>query len=423
MDNDLDKTVENAEGKEMVPPDAINTGNSIRIVDQIGKETVDNLTKLSKQCLPKFEEDQSAIDNLGKDVFDNLTSVIDRELDRPDRKNDHSKEINDIVRSMTGEFQNTVSDYGGNDSTISKASNSISNWISEKRYKWKMKKFDSKSLLERFQHVKVQLTQQNAILDSNISWGRSMMDESTKSAKQLMKFIALIEIVRDDANKQIVDLQEHQKQLSNNTIEWQDNQARISNLAFIVHKLDIKHTEYISALFDAYNTNAQIMNIITISDGIKNKTNHIMNYTINKMKNVVVQIEFMIQTRGIAAMDDNIEKSTETALDMQRRLSEEGTKYITSISESPDTTRESILASAASIVKQNNAYMEAIEEGRRQRQDVEQAAIEGIHTISENMSEKNIKTIQRMLDPTSNNDKPIEDSDSTESIEKQTLNA
>lgn len=398
--------------------------NAVRILDQLPKDTVEKLYGIAGKCLDKFKNDQNSIDDLGSDVLKNLNSIIDRELDRPNHGNDQSQEINDIVRSMTGDFQSTVKDYDSNTlEIIDKKGNALKQWFQSKMYKRKMKRFDSKPILDRFNIVKAKLTQQNAIIDSNISWGQSMMNENIELSRQLAKFIALIEIVRDNAQIEVDSIKNEQSHLNTTDMKWQENQQKISSLAFIIHKLDIKHTEYLSSLFDAYHTNAQIMNLITISDSIKNKTNHIMNYTLNKMKQVVLQIDFMLRVRDVASMDDSIQRSSESALALQRRMSEDGIPYITSIAESPSITKESIIADASSIVHQNNAYIAEIEEGRRKRIEVERAAVRGMETINESMMKKDQDTVHAMLGDEYDNDDMDANHDESKSIEEQTMEA
>ena len=382
---------------------SVDTTKKIRFIDQIDEDTSRKLIELAPQALTEFEKDENKLSTFGSDVVKSVNMIVDKELDRPDKKNlNDSKELNALIRSMTGEFQETITDYQPNAflDDVDKKANALVRWFNGKRNRLKKWRFDSQSILQRFKYVETKLTEKNAVLDTNISWGYSMMEENRNASVNLVKIISMLEAIRDEATREVESLTERQKSLEQTDLEWQNIQDRISTLSVIIHEIDIKHTEYVVALFDAYGTNNQILTIITISQGIRNKTDHIINSTIKDMKKAILQIDALMQAKSAADLDENVINASEAARALQRQTAENSVGYIASVMEAPSTSAESILAMAKSVIKQNEDYINAINEGAKKRAEVENAAVDGMKMISDSASDTSRKVVQAMLNDT-----------------------
>ena len=75
----------------------------------------------------------------------------------------------------------------------------------------------------------------------------------------------------------------------------------------------------------------------------------------------------------------------------------ENTRYVMNIAESPSTSAEEIIATAKSLVAQNNEVIAAIEEGTRKRAEVEQAVATGVVIIDQSVRNRNERIINALM--------------------------
>lgn len=391
---DVDTTTS---GSELTNTTRSGASKRVRLSDAMDRNMVHEIEKNAPQVLDKFKEDRNNIDSFGEESLKRLNSQVDACLNqyRGEVGAADSKEVKDILRTMTGDFNDVAKNYGT--FAIDKPVNSITRWVRSKFNGVRKWNYDRKDVLEKFNMAEAELAGQVARLSDNITRSEIAIVQNRKAQYELVKLAIAMELVRDLADKEVSEIEEQQSGLEHTDFKWNDLQQRKALLASIIHGVDEKHTEYVSAIFSAYYTAEQMNNIIQLSQGMKSKTNHIINTNIPDMKRVISQIDMMMQARDSAEVGDRVRQADKKINKLGDEVMTEGTAYVSSVSESPTITPEQIQGKVESMIKQNDEIVSAIEEGSKKRLEVEKAAINGINNIGASVRTRNDKVVNAML--------------------------
>lgn len=391
--------VKEKQNKELASADGAVNANRIRFIDRMNKSTQLDIRSRANGLLGEFTKNENLLNHFGDRTMTKVNSIVDKSLDKTNNKMDY-KEINDIVRNMTGMFDERIKDYEKNSSSfdvVKKDSSGIPAFFNRLFNRTKEYNFDSKPLLERFDIVEKKLRINNTTLENNIKWGNDLTEANNESIDNLIKVIALLEAVRDEAEVRVEELDGKKAATDIGDPMWHRIEDERATVANVIHDIDTKHSEYVVRLFDAYSTNAQIRNVIAISQSVGQKSNQVVSSVIPGMKQVIHQIETTIDARKSAELIDNIQGASEDLRELQARTAVENTKYVMQISESPTESAESIMKTAQALVQSNNEFIAAIEEGTRKREEVEHAVMSGVKLINESVRDRDTRIVDAML--------------------------
>lgn len=374
--------------------------NVIRFIDRMDEKKRTNIIKNADYVLDRFMEDENRINHYGDKALQAVNQVVDNKLDRiSSDKEMNYPEINKIIRDMTGDFNESVEKYEKHASSfdLEQRESAMKRWIQEKMDAFRRRQFDAQSLIERFDYVEKKLASNNSKLAGNISWGQQLIEANNTAIDNLIIVTASIEAIRDIAEKKANELADKMSTIDITTPDWHRIDDERAALAVIIHDLDIKHSEYVVRLFDAHATNAQVRNIVAISQGIRQKSGQIVNSVIPQMKTVISEISATMTARSSAELIQSVQDAAESARQHLNRASLENTKYVMDIAESPTQTPESILARAKSINDQNNEFIASIENGTKRRMEVEQAVVNGIVLIDKSVRDRDARIINALM--------------------------
>lgn len=370
----------------------------IRFIDKIDDNHKNKIIKERDYILEKFINDENSINHYGDKVIARVNQIVDNKLSKVSSDKDMNyPEINKLIRDMTGEFTEQVDDYQSTSFDLNKSENSVKRWFKKKMDAFKKNRFDAQSLNQRFDYVRAKLASNNAKLSDNISWGQQLIRENNNAIDNLIILTASIEGIRDEAERRARELQAKLKEIDITTPDWHRIDDERTALAVIIHDLDIKHNECVVRLFDAHATNAQIRNIIAISQGIKQKSSQVETSVIPQMKLVISEIEATMQAKSSAELIQSVQDSAEAARHYLNKASLENTKYSMDIAESPTQSAQSIMERAQSIEAQNNELIASIVDGTRRRREVEQAVVTGVQLIDKSVRDRDRRIIDALM--------------------------
>lgn len=370
----------------------------IRFIDKIDENHKNKIIKERDFILEKFINDENSINHYGDKVIARVNQIVDNKLSKVSSDKDMNyPEINKLIRDMTGEFTEQVDDYQSTSFDLNKSESAVKKWFKKKMDAFKKNRFDAQSLNQRFDYVKAKLASNNAKLSDNISWGQQLIRENNNAIDNLIILTASIEGIRDEAERRARELQKQLKETDITNPEWHRIDDERTALAVIIHDLDIKHNECVVRLFDAHATNAQIRNIIAISQGIKQKSSQVETSVIPQMKLVISEIEATMQAKSSAELIQSVQDSAEAARHYLNKASLENTKYSMDIAESPTQSAQSIMERAQSIEAQNNELIASIIDGTRRRREVEQAVVTGVQLIDKSVRDRDRRIIDALM--------------------------
>lgn len=389
--------VDTVSGSALTSETRSGAAGQVRLSSEMEGDVVNEIREKAPKVLAEFKKNRNSLDSFGQDSFKKLNSQVDACLNqyRNETGAGESKEVMDILRSMTGKFDDVTKDYGT--FAIDKPSHSITRWVRSKFNGVRKWNYDRKDLLEKFDMAEAELAGTSARMSDNITRSEIAIAQNREAQYELIKLAIAMELVRDLADNEVSKIEQQQSGLERTELKWNDLQQQKALLATIIHGVDEKHTEYVSAIFSAYYTAEQMTNIIQLSQGMKSKTNHIINTNIPDMKRVISQIDMMMQARNSAEVGDRVRQADRKINELGDEVMVDGTAYVSSVVESPTTTPEQIQSKVESMIKQNDEIVSAIEEGSKKRLEVEKAAIDGINRIGTSVRSRNDKVVNAML--------------------------
>lgn len=372
--------------------------NVIRFLDKMEPDVHDKLVKAAEPTLEIFLQDENRINHYGDKVVEKVNDLVDKQLEHVSKKANYP-EINKMIRDMTGDFGDSVEEYEKNSSfdLIDEHTSKFKRWLIQRKETMRRKKFDSQAMVERFNYIESKLNEKNAELAYNIDWGHRLIVANNQAIDNLIRITAAIEATRDLASQRANELAAQLKQIDISDPDWHRIDDERTALAVVIHDLDVKHAEYVTKLFDAHASNAQVRNIIAISQGIRQKSNSIVTSTIPNMKKVIAQITMTMEARGQAEFINNAQNAEKTARAYLNHTATENNKFVMQVSESPVLTPETIMDTARAIEQQNNEFIQAIENGMRERQKVEQSVVDGVQLIDQSVRDRNARVIDALM--------------------------
>lgn len=372
--------------------------NVIRFLDKMEPDVHDKLVRAAEPTLEIFLQDENRINHYGDKVVEKVNDLVDKQLEHVSKKANYP-EINKMIRDMTGDFGDSIEEYEKNSSfdLIDEHTSKFKRWLIQRKETMRRKKFDSQAMVERFNYIESKLNEKNAELAYNIDWGHRLIVANNQAIDNLIRITAAIEATRDLASRRANELEAQLKQIDISDPDWHRIDDERTALAVVIHDLDVKHAEYVTKLFDAHASNAQVRNIIAISQGIRQKSNSIVTSTIPNMKKVIAQITMTMEARGQAEFINNAQNAEKTARAYLNHTATENNKFVMQVSESPVLTPETIMDTARAIEQQNNEFIQAIENGMRERQKVEQSVVDGVQLIDQSVRDRNARVIDALM--------------------------
>ncbi len=356
-------------------------------------ETQDKIKAQTPALVEKFVGDENYLLTFGTTAVENVNQLVNKILE--EQKHIVIPEIDDMLRNANRELTGFSTKYN----TVDKASLEQKEGFFAKLFKSGQSKlndlyFDSKNIEEKMDKLAADIVKQEDVLSRNIVSGQMLIDENTKSIEPLIGVIALIESSDMEAGSQAAALQTQLAAAQPNSPEYNEIQNKLSRVAEVMDRLEQRHTEFVSRLYVAWANSPQLRNLIKISSDLKSKLSLIRLNTIPTMKLTIAQLGFLQQLKTTSKIASTVDEANNNALQMLAATAKETIPEVERQVQNPSITVDSIVKIADSIVAQNQGLIEAIQEGRKNRQAVEASIIQSAQTIADSTKLRDAKIIE-----------------------------
>ena len=136
--------------------------------------------------------------------------------------------------------------------------------------------------------------------------------------------------------------------------------------------------------------------------------------TIPTMKLSIAQLGILQQSVKSGVTADAIVNANNAALQMLAETSKEAIPMLERTAQSPTVSIQSVTALAESLVEQNNGIIAAIDNGRKQRAQLEAAVVKSAETINDSVKIRDQKIIEALLNEGKESQEEVEKTNVTE---------
>lgn len=224
-----------------------------------------------------------------------------------------------------------------------------------------------------------------------------MIEDNTKSIENLVGVIAFLEASQKETSSRALTLQQELAVLDTTTPEYQVQSDLLARTTEVLNTLEQQHTEYLSRLYVAWATTPQMRNLVKVSSDMRQKLGMLRRNTIPTMKLSIAQLGIMQQSVKSGMTADAIVNANNAALQMLAETSKEAIPNLERTAQSPTISLTSVTALAESLVAQNNGIIAAIDQGRKERAQLEAAIIKSAETINDSVKLRDQSIIQALL--------------------------
>lgn len=371
----------------------------VSLSSEVDGKVVETLNEQVPALLDNFKKNRNAIDEFGSGESKKLSDQVNAALERyGDGGVSDTKEIKDLLRGMndiSGEFENTSKNYG--EFAIDKKTNAVVRWVKSKIHTAKKWEYDRKDVIEKFKIAETRITEQDAKLKDNIDRSQHAIELNREAQQNLVKVVVANELVAEAATKEYEEISKKQDGYQQTDLEWNNLQRERVAMASIIHDLGIKHTEYVSSIFSAYETEQQLTQIVNTTIGVKNKLWHILNTSIPDMKLLLMQIDSMLKARNAAEIGEKLTETEKKLSEVSANVITEGNRYASNVAETPTMTADEVRQRVNSVIQQYNDSLQAVKDGNIRRAELENAAVKGINDINNAAVKHDNEMIEAML--------------------------
>lgn len=182
--------------------------------------------------------------------------------------------------------------------------------------------------------------------------------------------------------------------LDSATPEYQTKSDELARMTEVINTLEQQHTEYLSRLYVAWTTTPQMRNMVKVSSDMRQKLGMLRRNTIPTMKLSIAQLGILQQSVKSGVTADAIVNANNAALQMLAETSKEAIPMLERTAQSPTVSIQSVTALAESLVEQNNGIIAAIDNGRKQRAQLEAAVVKSAETINDSVKIRDQKSLK-----------------------------
>ncbi|MCD3547110.1 toxic anion resistance protein, partial [Streptococcus equi] len=257
--------------------------------------------------------------------------------------------------------------------------------------------FDSQTIEQKMDGMAAAVVKQEDTLARNIVAAELLIEDNTKSIENLVGVIAFLEASQKETSSRALTLQQELAVLDTTTPEYQVQSDLLARTTEVLNTLEQQHTEYLSRLYVAWATTPQMRNLVKVSSDMRQKLGMLRRNTIPTMKLSIAQLGIMQQSVKSGMTADAIVNANNAALQMLAETSKEAIPNLERTAQSPTISLTSVTALAESLVAQNNGIIAAIDQGRKERAQLEAAIIKSAETINDSVKLRDQSIIQALL--------------------------
>ncbi|OBZ04682.1 toxic anion resistance protein [Streptococcus dysgalactiae] len=412
---DIDQIADNAIVKTDKTTDIIselptNTTGQISFFEKLSADQQTAITAKAPALVDTFLADQNALLDFGQSAVEGVNATVNHIL--AEQKKLQIPQVDDLLKSTNRELNGFIAKYkDATPADLEKKPNLIQKLFKQSRDTLQEFYFDSQNIEQKMDGMAAAVVKQEDTLARNIVSAELLIEDNTKSIENLVGVIAFIEASQKEATTRALTLQQKLTTLDSATPEYQVQTDLLARTTEVINTLEQQHTEYLSRLYVAWATTPQMRNLVKVSSDMRQKLGMLRRNTIPTMKLSIAQLGMMQQSVKSGMTADAIINANNAALQMLAETSKEAIPALEQSAQTPTLSMKSVTSLAESLVAQNNGIIAAIDQGRKERVQLESVIVKSAETINDSVKLRDQKIVQALLN---------EGKETQRSVEKET---
>ncbi|EGL49149.1 toxic anion resistance protein [Streptococcus dysgalactiae] len=412
---DIDQIADNAIVKTDKTTDIIselptNTTGQISFFEKLSADQQTAITAKAPALVDTFLADQNALLDFGQSAVEGVNATVNHIL--AEQKKLQIPQVDDLLKSTNRELNGFIAKYkDATPADLEKKPNLIQKLFKQSRDTLQEFYFDSQNIEQKMDGMAAAVVKQEDTLARNIVSAELLIEDNTKSIENLVGVIAFIEASQKEATTRALTLQQKLATLDSATPEYQVQTDLLARTTEVINTLEQQHTEYLSRLYVAWATTSQMRNLVKVSSDMRQKLGMLRRNTIPTMKLSIAQLGMMQQSVKSGMTADAIVNANNAALQMLAETSKEAIPALEQSAQNPTLSMKSVTSLAESLVAQNNGIIAAIDQGRKERVQLESVIVKSAETINDSVKLRDQNIVQALLS---------EGKETQRSVEKET---
>ncbi|HEL0549791.1 TPA: toxic anion resistance protein [Streptococcus equi subsp. zooepidemicus] len=398
---DIDQIANNAITKTDKTTDIItklptNTTGQISFYEKLSPEQQQAITAKAPALVDTFMEDQNALLDFGQAAVEGVNATVNHIL--AEQKKLQIPQVDELLKNTNRELNGFIAKYKeATAAELEKKPTLLQKLFKQSKNTLQEFYFDSQTIEQKMDGMAAAVVKQEDTLARNIVAAELLIEDNTKSIENLVGVIAFLEASQKETSSRALTLQQELAVLDTTTPEYQVQSDLLARSTEVLNTLEQQHTEYLSRLYVAWATTPQMRNLVKVSSDMRQKLGMLRRNTIPTMKLSIAQLGIMQQSVKSGMTADAIVNANNAALQMLAETSKEAIPNLERTAQSPTLSITSVTALAESLVAQNNGIIAAIDQGRKERAQLESAIIKSAETINDSVKLRDQSIIQALL--------------------------
>ena len=398
IDNIANKALKQDKTSEIIL--ASDPGNpntpSLQFFDKLTPQQQSAIQERTPQLVDQFLEDKNSLLDFGQEAVENVNITVNKILS--EQKKLEIPQVDDILSQTNRELNGFVARYkDAKPADLEEKPNFLQKLFRQGKNNLQEFYFDSQSIEKKMDGMAAAVVNQEEVLARNIVSAEMLIEENTNSIENLVGVIAFIESSQKEAGDRAFQLQQEVASLDPASIDYQVKSDQLAHLTEVVNMLEIQHTEYISRLYVAWATTPQMRNLVKVSTDMRQKLGMLRRNTIPTMKLSIAQLGILQQSVRSGMTADAITNANNAALELLAETSKEAIPALERTAQNPTMSVQAVTKLAESLVVQNQQIIQAIEDGRQKRAQLEQTIVESANSINDSVKLRDKTIIQSLL--------------------------
>lgn len=398
---DIDKIANSAVAKtdkttEIIASEPESSTGQIAFLEKLSPEQKSAIEAKAPALVDAFVDDQNYLLDFGTSAVEDVNKTVNHILS--EQKKLEIPQVDDLLAATNRELNGFIAKYKDvKPVELEKKPNFIEKIFNKSKSSLQEFYFDSKNIEQKMDSMAATVVKHEETLARNIVSAEMLIEDNTESIENLVGVIAFLEATQNEGAKRAGKLQKQVALLDNADPEFHAKSEELARMTEVINTLEQQHTEYMSRLYVAWTTTPQMRNLVKVSSDMRQKLGMLRRNTIPTMKLSIAQLGMLQQSVKSGATADAIVNANNAALEMLAQTSKEAIPALERSAQSPTMSIESVTALAESLVEQNNGIIAAIDNGRKQRSQLETAIVKSAETINDSVKLRDQKIVQALL--------------------------
>ncbi|MFC3928153.1 toxic anion resistance protein [Streptococcus caprae] len=380
----------------------------VSFLAKLTPEQQTQITSRAPQLVDNFIADQNALLEFGQNAVEDVNSTVNHILN--EQRKLEIPEVDELLHNTNKELNGFIAKYkDAKPAQLEEKPNFLQKLFKQSKNSLQEFYFDSQNIEQKMDSMAASVVKQEEVLARNIVSAEMLIEDNTKSIENLVGVIAFVEATTQKGSQRASQLQSELATLDPATPEYHVKSEELARMTEVVNTLEQQHTEYVSRLYVAWATTPQMRNLVKVSSDMRQKLGMLRRNTIPTMKLSIAQLGMLQQSVKSGVTADAIVNANNAALQILAETSKEAIPALERTAQSPTVALQSVTALAESLVAQNNGLIAAIDNGRKQRAQLETAIIKSAQTINDSNKLRDEKIVTALLNEGRNVQREVED--------------